>query len=141
MSLPKLIEEPNQQTEYMFYIHSTDKKRKRDTSAKKKEQEKKEKYILCGHCENKITRPKYKLEIEGAFDHTFLNPAGHVFHIGCFDQAEGCAVFGDSTYEWSWFSGFSWRVAHCNQCLKHLGWFFSANSEQSFFGLVLDSLI
>lgn len=141
MSLPEIIEKQIQQINYQLYIHSTDKKRKEDTKSKNKEKEEKEKYILCGTCENKITQPTFKLEINGAFRHTFLNPEGHVFHIGCFQEADGCAVFGEPTSEWSWFKEFTWRNARCNQCLKQLGWYYHSHLDQFFFGLILDSLI
>ena len=142
MSFTETSEVPNQQNNYWFYINALDKKPKKSTNVAIQKKEREEKYILCSHCENKITLPKFKLEIEGAFDHTFLNPEGYVFHIGCFEQANGCAVFGDAISEWSWFPGFGWRAARCNQCLKQLGWFYTSDVESTFFfGLILDNLI
>ncbi|MCP4754493.1 MAG: hypothetical protein GY866_26725 [Proteobacteria bacterium] len=126
---------------YWFFVSRTDKKRKKDVKAKKKRKEEEERHILCGHCRNRITLPVYKMEVQNDFTHTFLNPAGMVFNIGCFEKADGCVVVGDPTSEWTWFVGFDWQSALCSQCLKHLGWFYNSTTNQDFFGLILDTLI
>ncbi len=127
--------------EYWFLVSKTKGKKKTDVETLKKDQEDEEKYILCGKCENKITLPSHKMEVQGSFNHTFLNPAGHVFHIGCFGKADGCIVLGIPTSEWTWFQNNEWRTAVCSQCFEHLGWFFSSPQGKDFFGLILDSLI
>lgn len=126
---------------YNFFVIDSDQEGKRDSKTKNKEKEEKERYILCGHCKNKITLPLYRLEIHGSYEHTFLNPSGQVFHIGCFEKADGCISVGEFTQEWTWFYGFSWQASLCGQCLRHLGWYYSAKLGQSFFGLILDALI
>ncbi len=126
---------------YWFLVSHTNKKGKKDTKTKEEEKEKEEKYILCKQCENKITQPNQKIEIQGDFEHTFLNPGGHVFRIGSFHSADGCVSLGVPTAEWTWFEGFEWQVAICNSCYVHLGWFFRSTEERNFFGLILDSLI
>ena len=125
------------------YLYVTEDEKKRDQKPEKKDREKpqKERYLLCKHCENKITRPDDRLNFQGAFDHTFLNPSGSVYRIGCFYKADGCIVLGEASTEWTWFQGFHWRVAVCSQCLKHLGWFYTNKEESSFFGLILDALV
>mmetsp|Transcript_97934 Transcript_97934/g.227093 ORF Transcript_97934/g.227093 Transcript_97934/m.227093 type:complete len:331 (-) Transcript_97934:77-1069(-) len=35
---------------------------------------------------------------------------------------------GQPTPEYSWFPGFSWSMAHCRQCGRHLGWGFSPDA-------------
>jgi len=127
--------------EYKLFVSDTDKKSKKDTKDKNKEKEENEKYILCGHCKNKITLPVYKKKIHESHEHTFLNPSGQVFNIGCFEKADGCISVGESIREWTWFYGYSWQVSLCGQCLKHLGWYYSTKLGQSFFGLILDTLI
>lgn len=126
---------------YCFLVSSTDKKKKKRGQIKEQNKEEEEKYILCNHCEYRITLPEYQIEVQGEFNHTFLNPAGRIYNIGCFKKAEGCLVLGELTSEWSWFHGFEWQVATCSQCFKHLGWFYSSKTEQTFFGLILDALI
>ncbi|MGB5984318.1 MAG: cereblon family protein, partial [Desulfobacterales bacterium] len=81
----------------------------------------------------------------GAHRHTFANPHGRVFEIGCFRDAPGCRVQGPALTEFSWFSGYAWRIALCGGCLSHLGWRFqgapSGIPGPGFFGLILNHLI
>ncbi len=123
-----------------FFVSKTDKKKKKSTKTKVESKEKEEKYILCRQCENKITLPNQKIEVAGEFEHTFLNPGGHVFKIGCFQSADGCISLGVPTAEWTWFEGFEWQPALCNQCNTHLGWFYRSLNHQNFFGLILGLL-
>lgn len=140
------IEKRHEQTGYfehesvLFFVSDSDKKKKKATKIKEESREKEEKYILCKQCENKITLPDQQIEVSGEFEHTFLNPGGHVFRIGCFQSADGCVALGVPTAEWTWFEGFEWQAAICNQCYVHLGWFYRSLSDQNFFGLILDML-
>jgi len=104
------------------------------------QKERSEKYLVCKTCENKITTIAHKIEIYGSFQHSFLNPAGHVFEIACFSEAPGCAPTGTSTGEWTWFPDYQWQVALCSCCISHLGWYYTANKKLSFFGLILNQL-
>ena len=100
-----------------------------------------DKYILCRQCRRIITTPAERIEMQGAHQHTFANPHGSVYQIGCFRSAAGCGYAGQASDEFSWFTGYSWRVAVCGSCLFHLGWLFISPSRQSFNGLILDHLI
>ena len=126
---------------YWFLVSDTEKKKARESKAEEEEKEKEEKYILCGRCENKITLPAYRVDVNGSFEHTFLNPGAQVYRIGCFQIADGCISLGVPTAEWTWFQGFEWQVTICGRCFFHLGWFYRAMEEQSFYGLILDELI
>jgi len=99
-----------------------------------------EKLIVCRQCRNVITRPEERIEIQGAHQHTFANPQGIVFEIGCFGFAQGCGFVGPLTDEFTWFKGYSWRVAVCGACITHLGWLFHSPGGDSFCGLILDRL-
>lgn len=98
-------------------------------------------YVLCGQCKQIITYPEERILKMGAFQHTFANPHGIVFEIGCFRFANGCGYTGPATSEFTWFSGYSWRIAVCNQCLTHLGWLFLSAGPDRFHGLILDQLL
>ena len=100
-----------------------------------------EEYILCRQCRQAITRPVDRIAMQGAHQHTFANPAGIVFTIGCFQRADGCVPVGPASDEFTWFSGFAWRVGVCRGCLAHLGWYFTAPSGDAFYVLILDHLI
>jgi len=111
-----------------------------EDETKEKEPEKDE-YILCRQCLQVITSPAERIEMQGAHQHTFANPNGIVYQIGCFRSASGCGYAGQPSYEFSWFKGYSWRVAVCGSCLFHLGWLFISPGSESFNGLILDHLI
>jgi len=75
----------------------------------------------------------------GTHEHTFVNPHGLAFVIGCFAAAPGCAGRGSIENAFSWFPGWSWQVATCARCHAHVGWIYRSASEQ-FHGLILDAL-
>ena len=101
----------------------------------------KEEYIFCRQCRNVITSPDERIEVKGSHQHTFANPHGIVFEIGCFRIVQGCGHAGPASTEFSWFPGFSWRIAVCIKCLAHLGWLFALQDNDSFHGLILDRLV
>jgi hypothetical protein len=100
-----------------------------------------EKYILCRQCQQVITSPADRISVQGSHQHTFANPHGIVFEIGCFKTVVGMGYAGSASDEFSWFAGYRWQVGFCAMCLTHLGWLFIANSGDSFNGLILDRLL
>ena len=100
-----------------------------------------EEYIICRQCRQAITRPEDRIAMQGAHRHTFANPHGIVFDIGCFKDVIGCGYAGAASDEFTWFAGYSWRICYCTMCLTHLGWIFSSKSGNIFHGLILDRLI
>jgi hypothetical protein len=97
-------------------------------------------FLLCANCLNMITARRAAMTVNGSHEHTFANPSGLVYTIGCFRWAPGCFAFGDTSAEFAWFSGYLWRVVICAACQCHLGWLFSSG-ESSFFGLILKNMI
>ncbi len=94
--------------------------------------------LRCGACSQAITRDDLRVEIADAHQHTFVNPHGLVFEIGCFARAPGCVGVGPAEAFFSWFPGYAWRVVVCRGCGAHLGW--SYGERPGFYGLVLDRL-
>ena len=86
-----------------------------------------------------VTGRDKKIQVSGSHEHTFFNPAGIVFELGCFSAAPGCHRAGRATSDFTWFAGYVWRFALCRNCNSHLGWFFEMG-EHSFFGLILAHL-
>lgn len=110
--------------------------------AKKEESPLQSEQIVCRQCYHIITRPEEKIQVNGSHQHAFANPSGLIFEIGCFQNAEGCGYTGQTTQEYSWFSGYAWRIAVCGKCLTQIGWLFSASMGiNRFYGLILDKLI
>jgi len=100
-----------------------------------------ERAILCAACAAPVTNPGHRMAVQGAHEHRFMNPAGLLFHIGCFAHAIGCTIVGPDSLEYPWFAGFAWRFAMCGSCGQHLGWHFRKQEGEGFFGLVLDRLV
>ena len=100
-----------------------------------------ESYVRCRQCLNIITHPDERMAVQGSHQHTFANPHGIVFEIGCFKTAKGCGYAGPSSDEFSWFPGYWWRIAVYLRCSMHLGWLFDSPDSDSFHGLILDRIL
>ena len=98
-------------------------------------------FYRCAACRQVVTNRASEVSINGFFLHTFANPAGLVFDIACFRRAPGCGVAGPPSNEFSWFSGYTWQIAHCIGCGVHIGWRFNGLEGDVFFGLITDLLI
>jgi hypothetical protein len=99
-----------------------------------------EKYILCRQCTQVITSRDQKISVDGSHYHTFANPHGMVFDIACFGSVTSCGYAGPLSDEFTWFKGFSWRIAVCGMCLTHLGWLFTSGSSR-FHGLIRNRIV
>jgi hypothetical protein len=98
-----------------------------------------ERALLCAACGHRITDEDYRIEMAGAHEHTFVNPAGFVHHIGCFSTAPGCIHLGSTEAAFSWFPGWTWQVAACSRCRAHLGWIYR-NAGEQFHGLITTAI-
>ncbi len=113
--------------------------------AKKKKKEKpiyeKEKELLyCISCLKLITSGDQRTRMGENHEHTFFNPGGFMFKIGCFRDAPGSVPQGIPTEEFTWFKGFSWCLAQCGGCFQHIGWHYLRNDQGDFWGLILNML-
>lgn len=97
--------------------------------------------LVCRQCKQIITSLSERISLENRFEHTFANPSGIVFQIGCFRFVRNCRSIGPASAEFSWFRGYLWRVVVCANCDIHLGWSFSGASGDSFHGLILDRIV
>lgn len=95
--------------------------------------------ILCRNCRHPVTQPSERIEVASAHRHTFTNPNGYLFEIGCFRNADGCAATGIITDDFTWFRGYSWQIGICRKCQNHIGWMFRSIDDR-FYGLILDRL-
>jgi hypothetical protein len=103
------------------------------------EEAKEDENLYCFICGQIITQTHNSIPVEGAHKHTFTNPGGYLFEIGCFREAQGCEQAGEFTDFYSWFDGYAWRYAVCRSCRVHLGWVY--RGPDTFFGLVLNRLV
>jgi len=95
-----------------------------------------ERVVRCARCDHTLARARDRVAVNGAHTHTFVNPSGEEFTIGCFSDAAGAVGYGAIETFFSWFSGHAWRVALCGACAAHVGWSFHGNGV--FFGLIVD---
>jgi hypothetical protein len=97
------------------------------------------KVLVCAECLQAVTTRAAQIEMSGSHAHTFANPHGLVFRIGCFAVAPGCQEASEASTEFTWFPGYAWQVATCRGCAGHLGWLFRS-TDSRFHGLILDRL-
>ena len=90
--------------------------------------------LYCSVCGHLITRTRWRLMRKGDHEHTVFNPAGQLFQIACYSDAPGAAPAGGASDEFTWFPGYSWRIALCRDCGRHMGWQFLGDDD--FFGLI-----
>ena len=95
--------------------------------------------LFCKSCSYRITRRDQGISVNGSHTHTFFNPDGIVFELGCFRNAPGSLPAGEATSEFTWFDGHVWRFALCRVCGVHLGWHYELG-ESDFFGLIFARL-
>ena len=103
-----------------------------------------ERVFRCARCEAEISKPKHLFGMRSA-SHTqvFPNPYGHMRVILTLKEARGLIYISEATSEFTWFAGYSWRVACCAGCQSHLGWLFEAvedHSPRRFYGLLKEAL-
>ena len=96
--------------------------------------------IFCVICDQIITATDQQIVKGGNHIHTFRNPTGVSFTIGCYKNTPGCRDVGEASTEWSWFDGYSWTICVCMKCSTHLGWSFEDDAKGCFYGLILDRL-
>ncbi len=96
--------------------------------------------LYCATCDHPITSIEQRIEVNGVHEHTFANPGGHVFNIGCFRGAPGTISMPGDSSSFTWFAGYAWAASGCSLCGVHLGWRFRS-TDDVFFGLILASLV
>lgn len=94
-------------------------------------------FVYCSMCSHVLAKKSDRIDIAGSHDHRFTNPYGLEFHIGCYAEALGCAISGNREAADTWFPGFQWRLASCEDCRRHLGWYFD-QADVHFYGLIVD---
>lgn len=99
--------------------------------------------LCCVSCMHPVTSSADAIEVSGAHAHTFVNPHGEVFELGCFAQAPGAGAAGPPETFFSWFPGYAWRVGICRACTLHLGWAFTdpGGGAPNFWGLITARLV
>jgi hypothetical protein len=97
-------------------------------------------WLVCKPCSAFIAELRSRIEVNGAHAHSFINPAGLIFRVGCHASAPGVLGIGEKSEHWSWFPGFCWQAAVCRACAQHLGWCFEGPHAR-FVALILDRVV
>lgn len=96
--------------------------------------------VRCKTCKVVIARRSDMLVMssEGPLG-AYVNPLGYVHEVMTLQKANGLALIGRATAEYSWFPGYAWTVAECASCEIQMGWLFTATTKklkpQSFWGI------
>jgi hypothetical protein len=96
--------------------------------------------VYCRACAGFVALSQARLSVNGAQEHSFVNPEGLMFRIGCFAEAPGLSPLGEPSSHWTWFTGFSWQAGVCAGCGTHLGWSYR-NASLRFVALILDRVV
>ncbi|XP_043674625.1 protein cereblon isoform X1 [Vespula pensylvanica] len=84
--------------------------------------------FVCIHCDNFIAHQSnmFPMSTEG-LQSTYCNGYGVIFETITVYHAEGLKLNMDtSSTDYSWFPGYAWTTASCNNCYSHMGWKFTA---------------
>ena len=97
-------------------------------------------FWVCARCAGFVAEDRARIEVGGAHIHSFINPEGAIFRVGCFAVAPGALPWGEPSRHWTWFAGFEWQAAMCRGCAAHLGWGYTAEGRR-FVALILDRIV
>jgi len=105
-----------------------------------------ERWLRCRGCGAPITRHAERIGDSadlGIHGGAFVNPHGYLHELEPFVSAPGAQEIGSPEERDSWFSGYTWTMAHCRACRTPLGWCFDAVDDRCpprFWGLRTASL-
>lgn len=96
----------------------------------------------CARCGALVTRPALGIRMGGEHEHVVFNPAGMIFRVLCFADAPGAVAVGNASPHFTWFRGYTWRIALCRSCDAHIGWMYEGSGSPAvFFGLIRPMLV
>ncbi len=98
----------------------------------------------CAYCGSAISHSGLIFEINGAKEHSYVNPSGMKCNFISFLNCENVLTPPELYAEHSWFTGYGWRFLLCGVCMRHLGWKYEAIRKSKFpvgfFGLLIDKI-
>jgi hypothetical protein len=98
----------------------------------------------CIECDGLITYSDRLIDIGGTHRHLLVNLSGVTCDFYTFYSCPGAIAAGEAIEEYTWFCGYSWRMAFCRLCGRHLGWFYESISRYErpleFWGILVGSI-
>lgn len=97
-------------------------------------------YLGCASCKNVICHKDDVFFMSQLGPQcSFVNESGFVYDTVTVRQAKGLIHQNNWCNEYSWFPGYAWRLAHCDNCSRHIGWSYKRlehnTRPKKFFGL------
>ncbi len=100
--------------------------------------------FLCAHCGAFITQSAALIKMNGATEHSYVNPSGIRCNFRTFIHCENVLIHEQLYEEYSWFPGYGWRFLMCGHCSLHLGWKYDAlrggMNPPGLFGVLIESV-
>lgn len=113
-------------------------------STEKEGEDKNRKIYQCARCGAPIADSGALIRVNGATDHSFVNPSGVVCDFITFDRCANVISDQELYLRHSWFPGYGWRFLLCAACSQHLGWRYDAVAKnrqpRSFFGVLIHAV-
>ncbi|XP_054717649.1 protein cereblon-like isoform X2 [Uloborus diversus] len=83
--------------------------------------------LCCKDCNRIIAHRDqiFSMSLQGP-QGTYVNPNGYVHEAITVHKAKNLLVSGRPSTEQSWFPGYAWTIAECEQCHCHMGWKFTS---------------
>ena len=99
----------------------------------------------CVSCNSLITYSDRLVPIGGRNRHLFINPAGVECDFHTFHSCPGAIAIGASTEAHTWFPGYTWQMAFCRRCGRHLGWYYQkmgrSKGPGGFWGILVSHVV
>lgn len=102
--------------------------------------------LCCSSCMRQVARKEdvFSMSREGPLG-AYVNPGGVVHETVTVYKADNLTLIGRPSTEHSWFPGYAWTIAQCQECGHHMGWKFTATNKKTtpskFWGLCRSSLV
>ncbi|XP_047998312.1 protein cereblon-like [Leguminivora glycinivorella] len=86
----------------------------------------KSKALCCGSCGAELSRRSHMFAMSSDGVHANYTNFGGFMHDVVTVRTATETLLGPPSAEYSWFPGYTWRVAQCSACGTHVGWRFDA---------------
>jgi Yippee zinc-binding/DNA-binding /Mis18, centromere assembly len=102
--------------------------------------------LSCSSCSRPLARRKHMINVVGTQGAcgVYTNPHGFVHSTVTVNELISTAavfVAGLPTIKDTWFPGYAWQILYCRPCHAHLGWRFSKDSGEEFYGFRHESIV
>lgn len=88
-------------------------------------------WYVCAACATRLAREDWALDASARGPLVFANPHGKFFELLLVTHVVGGVFERGATTEFTWFSGYAWRIGACMGCRSHIGWQFEATHDAS----------